>query len=157
MWLWSISSSPQKTQELNNAHQVDVPLILMNSFNTDKDTTRVVQKYQGHKVNIQTFNQSRYPRVTRDGFNLCPDSVESRNSDWYPPGHGDIFESLENSGVLDQLLESGKEYLFMSNIDNLGATVDLGMLVMNHWYANANQLRDLQLFCSTSLRTSVSS
>jgi UTP--glucose-1-phosphate uridylyltransferase len=46
---------------------------------------------------------------------------------WYPPGHGDLYESLYNSGVLDKLLDKGKEIIFISNIDNLGATVDLSM------------------------------
>lgn len=41
-----------------------------------------------------------------------------------------MFESLANSGTLDALLEQGKEYLFVSNIDNLGATVDENIL--NH-------------------------
>jgi UTP--glucose-1-phosphate uridylyltransferase len=30
--------------------------------------------------------------------------------------------------MLDQLLADGKEYLFLSNVDNLGATVDLDIL-----------------------------
>jgi UTP--glucose-1-phosphate uridylyltransferase len=42
----------------------------------------------------------------------------------YPPGHGDLFESLASSGLLDQLIEQGIEYIFISNVDNLGATVD---------------------------------
>lgn len=46
----------------------------------------------------------------------------------YPPGHGDVFASLEHSGLLEQLIEKGIEYLFVSNIDNLGATVDLKIL-----------------------------
>lgn len=49
---------------------------------------------------------------------------------WYPPGHGDIYASFYNSGLLDQLISEGKEYIFVSNIDNLGATVDLHIL--NH-------------------------
>lgn len=49
---------------------------------------------------------------------------------WYPPGHGDIYASFSNSGLLDQLISEGKEYIFVSNIDNLGATVDLHIL--NH-------------------------
>lgn len=39
----------------------------------------------------------------------------------YPPGHGDLFNAITQSGVLDQLLADGKEYLFVSNSDNLGA------------------------------------
>ncbi|KAK6428715.1 UTP-glucose-1-phosphate uridylyltransferase, partial [Oleoguttula sp. CCFEE 5521] len=49
-------------------------------------------------------------------------------SDWYPPGHGDVFESLYNSGILDKLLERGVEIVFLSNADNLGAVVDLNIL-----------------------------
>ncbi|RKP22886.1 UTP--glucose-1-phosphate uridylyltransferase family [Syncephalis pseudoplumigaleata] len=47
---------------------------------------------------------------------------------WYPPGHGDLFESFVNSGLVDQLLDQGKEYVFISNVDNLGATVDSTIL-----------------------------
>jgi len=47
---------------------------------------------------------------------------------WYPPGHGDVYESFYNSGVLQTLLNNGKEYVFISNIDNLGATVDISIL-----------------------------
>jgi len=39
-----------------------------------------------------------------------------------------VYESFYNSGVLQQLLEKGKEYVFISNIDNLGATVDISIL-----------------------------
>src|ERR1043166_7691585 len=46
----------------------------------------------------------------------------------YPPGHGDLFDSMYNSGILDQLISDGKEYLFVSNVDNLGAVVDPNIL-----------------------------
>ncbi|MEQ2217542.1 UTP--glucose-1-phosphate uridylyltransferase [Xenoophorus captivus] len=56
-------------------------------------------------------------------------SMTGQNADgWYPPGHGDIYASFYNSGLLDQLIAQGKEYIFVSNIDNLGATVDLHIL-----------------------------
>ena len=51
---------------------------------------------------------------------------------WYPPGHGDVYESLYNSGLLEKFVKAGKEYVFISNIDNLGATVDLSILVNTH-------------------------
>ena len=44
---------------------------------------------------------------------------------WYPPGHGDIYESFYNSSCFKTLFEQGKEYVFVSNIDNMGATADL--------------------------------
>ena len=49
---------------------------------------------------------------------------------WYrcPPGHGDIYPSLLGSNFLDSLLKEGIKYLFVSNSDNLGATLDLDLL-----------------------------
>lgn len=115
---------------LNKANDVDVPLLLMNSFNTDKDTDLIVKKYQSHRIKIKTFNQSRYPRIFKDSLMPVPQNVNDKLDAWYPPGHGDLFEALLASGVLDTLLEEGKEFLFVSNGDNLGATVDTKIL--NH-------------------------
>lgn len=58
------------------------------------------------------------------GLSMTGQSAEG----WYPPGHGDIYASFYNSGLLEQLIAQGKEYIFVSNIDNLGATVDLHIL-----------------------------
>eukprot|EP00968_Pinguiococcus_pyrenoidosus_P010122 scaffold803_cov310-Pinguiococcus_pyrenoidosus.AAC.35 len=48
--------------------------------------------------------------------------------EWCPPGHGDLYAALYGSGKLDQLLEEGIKYMFVSNSDNLGATLDLDLL-----------------------------
>ena len=72
------------------------------------------------------FPSFRYPRVDRETLLPIGTNVEnSENECWYPPGHGDVYQSFYNSGLLDQFIEQGKEYMFLSNIDNLGATVDL--------------------------------
>ena len=107
------------------------------------------------QVNIFTFNQSRYPRFGKDSLLPLARSYNADKSLWcvrrrgptgvarldadqsyfvaagrwgarrFPPGHGDVYESLYRSGVLDALIRQGKEYVFISNVDNLGATVDL--------------------------------
>ncbi|XP_048734671.1 UTP--glucose-1-phosphate uridylyltransferase-like isoform X2 [Ostrea edulis] len=119
----------QQIEHLNKTYGTDVPLVLMNSFNTDEDTEKILKKYSQVKVKIFTFNQSRYPRISRESLlpvapNFNVDNIES----WYPPGHGDVYQSLANSNLLDQFIKDGRKYLFMSNIDNLGATVDLNIL-----------------------------
>ncbi|KAK0996211.1 UTP-glucose-1-phosphate uridylyltransferase [Friedmanniomyces endolithicus] len=120
--------SVRQIEFLNRTYDVNVPMILMNSFNTDKDTANIIKKYEGHNIDIMTFNQSKYPRILKDSLLPAPKSAESQISDWYPPGHGDVFESLYNSGILDKLLDRGIEILFLSNADNLGAVVDLNIL-----------------------------
>lgn len=121
----------QQIKYLNQKYGTDVPLVLMNSFNTDEDTLKVIRKYQGVQVRVHTFKQSRYPRINRESLmplaRTCSDN-ESEQESWYPPGHGDFYNSFHNSGLLDEFLKQGKEYVFISNIDNLGATVDLSVL-----------------------------
>lgn len=119
--------SVRQIEHLNGTYNVNVPFILMNSFNTDDDTARVIQKYANHNVEILTFNQSRYPRINRDSLLPCPRSATSNKNLWYPPGHGDLFDAMNNSGLLDRLIALGKEYIFVSNVDNLGAVVDLNI------------------------------
>jgi len=120
--------SVRQIEHLNEAHKVTVPFILMNSFNTDDDTQRIIQKYANHNIQLITFNQSRYPRIGKESLLPIPRSPTSDKSEWYPPGHGDLFDALTNSGLLDRLITAGKEYIFVSNVDNLGADVDLRIL-----------------------------
>ncbi|CZT47431.1 probable UTP-glucose-1-phosphate uridylyltransferase [Rhynchosporium secalis] len=120
--------SVRQIEYLNRTYNVNVPFVLMNSFNTDEDTQNIIKKYEGHDIDILTFNQSRYPRILKDSLLPAPKTFDSPISDWYPPGHGDVFESLYNSGILDKLIERGVEILFLSNVDNLGAVVDLRIL-----------------------------
>ncbi|KAI9627399.1 hypothetical protein H4Q26_017396 [Puccinia striiformis f. sp. tritici PST-130] len=77
-----------------------------------------------HNIEIMTFNQSRYPRVNRESLLPAPRTATGDKSAWYPPGHGDLYDAITNSGLLDKLLAAGKEYIFVSNSDNLGAVLD---------------------------------
>lgn len=120
----------QQIEHLNKKFDVDVPLVLMNSFNTDEDTHKIIRKYNNFRVRILTFNQSRYPRINKESLMPVAKDIktESDIEAWYPPGHGDFYHSFYNSGLLDELIDQGKTICFMSNIDNMGATVDLGIL-----------------------------
>eukprot|EP01129_Flabellula_baltica_P006771 TRINITY_DN2575_c0_g1_i1.p1 TRINITY_DN2575_c0_g1~~TRINITY_DN2575_c0_g1_i1.p1 ORF type:complete len:499 (-),score=114.06 TRINITY_DN2575_c0_g1_i1:80-1576(-) len=118
----------KQIKNLNEKYKVSVPLLLMNSFNTDQDTSVLIERYRYSDVDIKTFNQSRFPRIHADTFLPLADHINSDDECWYPPGHGDFFRSLYNSGLLDQLEAEGKEYIFLSNVDNLAATVDLKLL-----------------------------
>jgi len=42
---------------LNKTYGANVPLVLMNSFNTEEDTLKIIKKYSGFQVEILTFNQ----------------------------------------------------------------------------------------------------
>ncbi|KAK7580447.1 hypothetical protein V9T40_001076 [Parthenolecanium corni] len=120
----------QQIEHLNKKYNSNVPLVLMDSFNTDEETQKIIKKYKGLNVQIYTFNQSWYPRISKETLLplACDCDIEANKEFWYPPGHGDFYSSFNNSGLLDKFISSGYEYCFISNIDNLGATVDINIL-----------------------------
>nr|AEH27528.1 putative UDP-D-glucose pyrophosphorylase [Amorphophallus konjac] len=124
-------------ESLNIKYGCNVPLLLMNSFNTHEDTQKIVEKYSNSKIEIHTFNQSQYPRLVVEDFLPLPSKGKTEKDGWYPPGHGDVFPSLMNSGKLEAMLSQGKEYVFIANSDNLGAVVDLK--IINHLIHNQNE------------------
>ncbi|VDM95522.1 unnamed protein product [Thelazia callipaeda] len=119
----------QQIQNLNRTYDVNVPLVLMNSFNTDEDTKKLLRKYKNVQVDVHSFCQSRYPRIYKESLMpMVKNAADSDLEGWYPPGHGNFYEAFYNSGLLDKFLHEGKQFSFMSNIDNMGATVDMNVL-----------------------------
>eukprot|EP01087_Luapelamoeba_hula_P000340 TRINITY_DN1023_c0_g1_i1.p1 TRINITY_DN1023_c0_g1~~TRINITY_DN1023_c0_g1_i1.p1 ORF type:complete len:495 (-),score=116.69 TRINITY_DN1023_c0_g1_i1:47-1531(-) len=116
----------KQIEYLNEKYRTKVQLTLMNSFNTHTMTRKMLQKYRN--IEIESFNQSRYPRIYKESLMPVPKDVDDPLESWYPPGHGDVFPALANSGLLDKYIAEGKEFIFISNIDNLGATVDVQLL-----------------------------
>jgi UTP--glucose-1-phosphate uridylyltransferase len=120
----------KQVEYLNERYGVDVPLVLMNSFWTHRDTQQIIRKYASHHITMHTFMQSCYPRIDKDTLWTVANApcCEDTKHLWYPPGHGDLYASMANSGLLDELLRAGKTHVFISNVDNLGATADLDIL-----------------------------
>ncbi|GAM17833.1 hypothetical protein SAMD00019534_010080 [Acytostelium subglobosum LB1] len=121
-------------EQINQDYNVDVPLVLMNSFKTDQQTIKIIEKYKSHRVTIKTFLQSKFPRMYKDTLNVVPKAGAFNAKDWYPPGSGDVFRSLQRCGLLDEFLAQGKEYIFISNVENLGSVIDMQLL--NHMVQN---------------------
>ena len=109
---------------------------LMNSFSTRQDTLEYLKKYPGLAADGEIdFLQSKAPRL--DARTLEPVSWPAQPElEWCPPGHGDLYPSLLASGLLDRLLGRGIQFLFVSNADNLGATVDSKLL---RYFAGSGQ------------------
>jgi UTP--glucose-1-phosphate uridylyltransferase len=109
-------------------HGQAVPLIFMNSFNTDEDTRAVLARYPALQGELpQSMLQHKVPKVLQEGLGPAEWPAEPE-LEWCPPGHGELYITLVTSGLLDALLAGGFRYLFVSNADNLGATLDLALL-----------------------------
>lgn len=112
----------EQLREMNREFQAGIPLILMNSFYTHEETGKTIQKYGG-RVDILSFQQNRFPRLLEDPVQPLDEKI-FRSNTWYPPGHGNFYSCIRDQGILDRLLEEGREILFVSNADNLGAVLD---------------------------------
>lgn len=110
------------------AQQARLPLVLMNSFATQGPTRTALARYPNLTADVPLdFLQHQVPKVRAD--DLAPiDWPADPALAWCPPGHGDLYPALASSGVLDALLAAGYTYAFVSNADNLGATLDLALL-----------------------------
>lgn len=112
-----------------------IPVILMNSFITDNETTEhfkalykkypEIQRTQFHKV-IQQPTIPRFTKTsTREAIDIYTD--EQGEISFAPTGHGDFLTLLKNF-----FEHEGKNldirYLFFANIDNFGATIDPAIL-----------------------------
>ena len=106
----------------------NVRFILMNSFSTSADTMAFLQKYPEIVSDPDLeFVQNKVPKLDKDTL-LPGEYPQNTKNEWCPPGHGDLYAALEGSGTLDKLLSQGVKYMFVSNSDNLGATMDLDLL-----------------------------
>ncbi len=111
------------------------PLIFMNSFSTREDTATVLERYpdvqEGQGEIPIDFLQHRVPKLL-EATGAPADHPDQPDLAWCPPGHGDIYVCLQTTGLLQQLLDAGFRYAFVSNADNLGAVLDrriLGFMV----------------------------
>ena len=114
--------------QLRDSVAPDLRLLLMNSFSTSSDTAGALANYPalGDPARLELL-QNKVPKI--DVESLAPINWPDNPAlEWCPPGHGDIYPSLLGSGLLDGLLREGKDYLFVSNSDNLGATLDVRLL-----------------------------
>jgi len=107
---------------------VALPVLFMNSFSTDRDTLDALAEFEGNPGGIPlTFLQNRFPKVLAETGEPA-DWPANQQLTWNPPGHGEFYSALQHSGALQALLDAGIEYMFISNADNLGATLSLEIL-----------------------------
>jgi len=111
---------------LEQARHHEVTLVLMNSFNTDAETRSALEK-SAPQQDVRFFLQHKFPKVLQK--DLSPVQwTQNPELEWNPPGHGDVYTALHTSGTLETLLSQGIRYAFISNSDNLGATMEASLL-----------------------------
>jgi UTP--glucose-1-phosphate uridylyltransferase len=107
-----------KALERRSGHRV--PLWLM----TSDATNNGIQEALGDLVDpyyLKTFEQELSPRLNPDGTLFFDSKGEPS---LHAPGHGDVPDALRRSGLLQRFIEKGGKYVTLTNIDNLGASLD---------------------------------
>jgi phosphoglucomutase len=116
---------------MRNEFKSPIKFMLMNSFNTSKDTLTFLSKYPSitgtDAASSIELMQNKVPKVNKSDNTPVEWSL-NKHLEWCPPGHGDLYTALLGSGKLDELLTNGVKYMFVSNSDNLGATLDMNLL-----------------------------
>lgn len=104
-----------------------LPLLLMNSATTREPSLGSLRRHPGLAEQATAlpldFLQGREPKLrASDRFPIqWPAQPEL---EWCPPGHGDVYTALAATGTLATLLDAGIHWCFVSNADNLGASID---------------------------------
>lgn len=105
--------------------------MLMDSFSTSASTKAFMKEhypwlYEAFDSEVELM-QNQVPKILQDTLEpaVWP---QDPSCEWAPPGHGDIYTALYGSGKLQELLRRGYRYMFVSNGDNLGATLDSRIL-----------------------------
>jgi len=119
----------KQVMKMRKDYGFNVKFMLMNSFSTSEDTLAFfAEKYPDLRAEEGLeMIQNKVPKLHATTFEPAVCESDPSN-EWCPPGHGDLYAALVGSGRLDALIEGGYKYMFVSNSDNLGATLDLKIL-----------------------------
>jgi UTP--glucose-1-phosphate uridylyltransferase len=97
-----------------------VPLWLMTSEATHEDIVAALAK-EAAPPHVAAFRQNLSLRLTPEGSLFRDD--EGKPSE-HATGHGDLVDALRRSRLLHDFVAGGGKYVWITNIDNLGATID---------------------------------
>lgn len=97
-----------------------LPMWLMTSHATDAPIREALgDRLDGDRIAV--FGQQASLRL-EPGGRLFRD--DQGNPSVHATGHGDLLDALAASGLLERFLAAGGRYLWIANLDNLGAAVD---------------------------------
>jgi UTP--glucose-1-phosphate uridylyltransferase len=101
-----------------------VPLWLMTSDATHDAIVAALAEAKA-PAHVAAFQQNLSLRLAPDGSLFhAPDGAPSVHA----TGHGDLVDALRRSKLLDRFLDTGGKYVWIVNVDNLGASVDAALL-----------------------------
>ncbi len=104
------------------SHAADrrVPLWLMTSEATHDEIVAAL-KQENAPAHVAAFRQNLSLRLNPDGSLFRGDDGQPSE---HATGHGDLVDALRRSKLLDAFVAGGGKYVWITNVDNLGASID---------------------------------
>ena len=112
-----------KLDDIRRTGGPTLPVFVMSSFATHARLVQHVAELGAQHVEV--FPQFVSLRLTPEGRLF---REKSGDVSPYATGHGDLTFALRKSGLLSRFRQRGGRLLVMSNVDNLGATLDPAVL-----------------------------
>ena len=97
-----------------------IPFWLMTSEATHDDIVAALAK-AGAPDHVAAFRQNLSLRLNPDGSLFRGDDGQPSE---HATGHGDLVDALRRSKFLDRFVLEGGKYVWITNVDNLGASID---------------------------------
>ncbi|MBX3186043.1 MAG: UTP--glucose-1-phosphate uridylyltransferase [Labilithrix sp.] len=115
-----------------------VPLWLMTSDATHAPIVSALAA-AGAPRHVAAFQQNLSLRLDPDGGLFIGDDGKPSE---HATGHGDLVDALRRSKLLDAFVNGGGKYVWITNVDNLGASIDPALL--GHFLASVENGIDVQ-------------
>jgi UTP--glucose-1-phosphate uridylyltransferase len=97
-----------------------IPLWLMTSEATHDDIVAALAKEKAPD-HVAAFRQNLSLRLNPDGSLFLGDDGQPSE---HATGHGDLVDALRRSELLERFVAAGGKYVWITNVDNLGASID---------------------------------
>lgn len=151
-------------KEGNKKYGATVPWFIMTSRENNAQTVEFFKKnkYFGYEGNVFFFIQDELPVVDTEGKILIGENgliKEAAN------GHGGVYPSLVNSGMVDKMKKMGIEWAFIAGVDNclvrmvdpvlMGLSIYKGATAAGKSVVKANPKEKVGVFCKRNGKPSV--
>ena len=127
----------EKILKAQQKYNVQIMWYIMTSKPLHKQTIEFFEdnKYFGiNKDQVRFFSQRMLPAIDKDGRFLMSSKHEISKS---PDGHGGALFALRESGVIDEMMKKGIEYISYFQVDNLIVNVIDPVFIGYHVKADA--------------------
>lgn len=152
-------------KEAKEKYGVYVHWYIMTSNQNNKETVEFFEKnnyFNYPKEKVTFFIQGELPMVGLDGKLLVDENGFVKLAS---DGHGGVFESMDKTGVLDQMKNEGIEWVFVGGVDNvlvkmvdntlIGLAESKNCLAAGKSLIKANAKEKVGVFCKRDGKPSV--